>query len=192
MREEDDGGKVAGVLAGEAVWGSEGFVEFDDIVGASLVLEAADECGDLEGSGEAGESGGRGFDVFVEEVVDLMALRSQHVAAAEHGTGHAAGAAERDVGHAEDFHAATWERSGPLADPEMGRDAGKSSREPVERGICLWVDEHFTGGTAEEDIQAVENVTPENAFIASKVSLKAAWMILPINVHPDSEPERCR
>src|SRR5947209_1568027 len=56
----------------------------------------------------------------------------------------------------------------------------------------LWIDNHFTGWTSEENLQAVENIPAQDAFAASKVRLQAAGVFLPVKLSPDQKSERCR
>ena len=56
----------------------------------------------------------------------------------------------------------------------------------------LWVDNHFTGWASEKNLEAVENIPPENAFAAGKVRLQAAGLLLPVELNPDQKAEGCR
>jgi hypothetical protein len=61
---------------------------------------------------------------------------------------------------------------------------------PVER-ISLkstgtsWIDDDFTGRTAEQNVQSIQDVTAQDAFLADKVHLQPAWIISSIKLSPD-------
>src|SRR5207302_1826889 len=54
------------------------------------------------------------------------------------------------------------------------------------------IDDDFTCRTAEQDLQSIQNVPPQDPFAADKVRLQSAGIILPVKPRPDSKCERCR
>jgi hypothetical protein len=55
------------------------------------------------------------------------------------------------------------------------------------------IDDDFTGRTAEQDIQAIQNVATEDTFTANKIRLKSARVLLSVQLGPHLKAERsCR
>ena len=58
--------------------------------------------------------------------------------------------------------------------------------------IGSWIDDHLRRRAAEEDIQLIENVAPQDSFAASEIRLHAARMFPTIEPDPYSKHKRCR
>ena len=54
------------------------------------------------------------------------------------------------------------------------------------------IDDDFTGRTAEQDRQPIQNVSAQDAFAPDKVRLQSARVILPVKPGPHLKGERCR
>src|SRR5207244_1219297 len=54
------------------------------------------------------------------------------------------------------------------------------------------IDNDFTGRTAEQHLQPVQNVSAQDAFGADEVRLESAGIFLAINLDPDAKEERWR
>jgi len=70
--------------------------------------------------------------------------------------------------------------------------------EPIRRpreGVAKpwsWIDDNLTGRTTEQNLQAIQNVSTENAFATYKVRLQPARVILTVKLSPDKKCERSR
>lgn len=55
-----------------------------------------------------------------------------------------------------------------------------------------WIDNHFSGRPSEKHIQAVQDVTAQDAIAPHKVRLESAWVIATVKLGPNLECQRRR
>jgi hypothetical protein len=54
----------------------------------------------------------------------------------------------------------------------------------------LWVDNNFLGGTSEKYIEAVQDISAQNAFLPEKIGLQATRIILTVHPRPNRKDNR--
>jgi hypothetical protein len=54
----------------------------------------------------------------------------------------------------------------------------------------LRVDDDLARRTAGENLQAIDDVTPENTFASGEIGLQTTWIVLTVDPSPNQERER--
>ena len=70
------------------------------------------------------------------------------------------------------------------------------ARPPVQKhgfGTPSWIEHHFLLRSPEEDVEAIEHIAPQDAFVSGEIRLQPTGIRLPIQRRPDSKDDRrCR
>ncbi len=57
--------------------------------------------------------------------------------------------------------------------------------------MMSWIQDEFARGAAEEQIEAIGNISAKDALVPHEICLEATWLIATIKMHPYREDEGC-